>query len=310
MRGGLLTLLALLGSSSVAWAQIQFLPTHRTETNVKVSADEVVARIMSFDQNNDGRVGVAELSERMRPLVSRGDRNGDETLDPGEVRAMALEPVTQTGRLFKTSGGYSFGDDVGLSSRVHIEGALEDLRLTSDKRERALPIVRAYVEQVENTARANLLSQLETLLSFEEFVTVTNLLDAQHHQITLRSSTAQGPRVFRMAAGLGNLTRRLDAMALGAPKNEQARAALEQYKSRIRLGSEDERAELMARLTDVLSEEELDNYNAALQRRPVVANSAAFTIALRDGVTAIRERSGVVPAVLIERLSLEGVITR
>jgi hypothetical protein len=66
----------------------------------------------------------------------------------------------------------------------------------------------------------------------------------------------------------------------------------------------------MARLTGVLSEEELDNYNAALQRRPVVANSAAFTFALRDGVTAIRERSRVVPAVLIERLSVEGVTTR
>jgi hypothetical protein len=67
----------------------------------------------------------------------------------------------------------------------------------------------------------------------------------------------------------------------------------------------------MARLTGVLSEEELDNYNAALQRRPVVANSFPFAMALNGVVTAIRQQNVTVPAVFIEhRLNLEGVNAR
>src|SRR5688572_21493227 len=97
MRRGLLTLLALVGASSPAWAQAQvFSAVGVRETSLKVSADEVVARIMTFDQNNDGRVGVAELSERMRPLVARGDKDGDEALDGAEVRALAVTPVTRS----------------------------------------------------------------------------------------------------------------------------------------------------------------------------------------------------------------------
>ena len=310
MRRGFLTLLVLIGASSTAWAQLQIFPAQSAQPTVRVSADEVVARILTFDQNNDGRVGVTELSERMRPLVERGDRNGDEALDLAEVRALAITPVTQAGRLFTGSGGYSFGDDVGLSSRKHIEGALEDLRLTSDKTERALPIVRSYVEHVENTARASLISRMEALLSPNQLAAFTRALDAQQHQVVLRSNTPQGERVIRIPARAGDLTRRLDGMGLGAPQHEQARAAVDQYKNRIRLGSEDERAELLVRLNDVLSQEELENYDAALQRRPVVANSFPFAMALNGTVPAIREQNVTMPAVFIERLSVGGVDRR
>ena len=303
MRRGLLTLLVLVGASSPAWAQAQFFAVPGSQTNVKVTVDEVVARLMTFDQNTDGRVAIGELSERMRPLVARGDTNGDEALDPTEIHQLAHAPVAQTNGFFKSSGGYSFGDDVGLSSRRHIEGALEDLRLTSDKSDRALPIVRSYIEHVENTARASLLTRMETLLSLEHFVTFSRVLDGQQHQITVRTTVAEGGRVIRMAmAGIGNLTGQLERMALPAQQNEQARAAVEEYKTRVRLGSEAERSELMARLKDVLDDEELENYNAALQRRPVVANS--FAVASLNGVVqGIRDQSvSPVPAVLIERV--------
>jgi hypothetical protein len=310
MRRALLTLLALLGGASAAWAQVQVFPAQGNQTDVKVGVDEIVARLMTFDQNTDGRVALGELSERMRPLVARGDTNGDEALDPLEIHQLANAPV-QPVRVFGSSGGYSFGDDVGLSSRRHIEGALEDLRLTSDKTGRALPIVRSYIEHVENTARAHLLSKMETLLTLEQFVTFSRLLDGQQHQITLRTNAAEGARVFRMAmAGIGNLTRQLEMMALPAPHNEQARAAVEEYQTRVRLGSEAERSELIERLTDVLNDEELENYNAALQRRPVVANSPAFAMRLNGVVQAIREQPGrAVPAVLIERVPV-AVISR
>lgn len=312
MRRGLLTLLALVGASSPAWAQGQFFAVTGSPTNVRVTVDEVVARLMTFDQNTDGRVAIGELSERMRPLVARGDTNGDEALDPMEIHQLAHAPVTQTNRFFGSPGGYSFGDDVGLSSRRHIEGALEDLRLTADKTDRAIPIVRSYVEHIENTARASLLSRMERLLSLEQFVTFSRLLDGQQHQMTFRANVPDGERVVRVMAmaGIGNLTRRLEAMALPAPHNEQARAALEEYKTRVRLGSEAERSELMARLTDVLDDEELENYNAALQRRPVVASASGMAVQLNDSIRALRERTGaVIPAVLIERAPVD-VISR
>jgi hypothetical protein len=314
MRRGLLTLLALVGASSPAWAQAQFFPfAGAQETSVKVSADQVVARIMTFDQNNDGRVAIGELSERMRPLVARGDTNGDEALDPMEIHQLAHAPVAPQTRFFGSPGSYSFGDDVGLSSRRHIEGALEDLRLAADKSDRAMPIVRSYIEHVENTARASLLSRMETLLSLEQFVTFSRLLDGQQHQMTFRSNGPSGERerVFRVMAmaGIGDLTGQLERMALPAPQNEQARAAVEEYKTRVRLGSEAERSELIDRLKNVLDDEELENYNAALQRRPVVANS--FALASLNGVVqGIREQSGgAVPAVLIERIPVD-VISR
>jgi hypothetical protein len=124
MRRGLLTLLALLGGSSPAWAQGQFFAVPGSQTNVtsqtqiKVSVDEVIARLMTFDQNTDGRVAIGELSERMRPLVARGDTNGDEALDPNEIYQLAHAPARQVVRVFGSSGGYSFGDDVGLRCRL------------------------------------------------------------------------------------------------------------------------------------------------------------------------------------------------
>jgi adenosylmethionine-8-amino-7-oxononanoate aminotransferase len=104
-------------------------------------------------------------------------------------------------------------------------------------------------------------------------------------------------------------------MALPAPQNEQARAAVDEYKTRVRLGSAAERAELIARLKDVLDDEELENYDAALQRRPVVASASGVAMQLNQVINEmreVRERSGgiAVPAVLVERVQLEGVLSR
>jgi hypothetical protein len=63
-------------------------------------------------------------------------------------------------------------------------------------------------------------------------------------------------------------------------------------------------------LKDILGAEELDNYRAALGRRPVVANG--FTIAaVNDLVIRSREIIDVVtPAVLIERSLPVGTVSR
>ena len=305
MRRSLLALLALLGSSSLISAQAQFIQV--TPTPDKLDPDAIVARLLNFDQNHDGQVTITELSERMHPLMARGDMNADGALNLSEIRALALSPRTvvqvQGGRGFGPgSGGYSFGDDAGFSSKLHIEGALDDLRLTADKKERALPIVQAYADTVEQAAKADLVRQMEPVLSPQLLATFTTMLDTQQRN---RVVTMKGPgearqvvQVLSMRMG-GDLTRRLEAMQLGTEKTEQAKKAIEDFKARIRLGTEPERAGLLAQLKDVLNAEELENYGAALARRPVVANNVQFVFAsevMRNEIIDVAR-----PAVLIEK---------
>ena len=308
MRRGLLALLALLGAASFASAQVQFL-TQRglPPPPTTVSPDDVVTRLMTFDQNNDGRIAVGELSERMRPLVARGDKNGDSALDRTEIRTMAAAPapaqVSAQRQRILGSGGYGFGDDIGLSSKNHIEGALEDLRLASDTKERALPIVRAYADTVEQAASAELISRMEPLLSLDQLATFTTALSRQQgRQITLKSPTGEIRTLFVVrGGGGGDLTSRVEAMQLGAAKTEQAKQAIEDFKARTRLGTEPERSGLLAQLKDMLTGEELDNYSAALARRPVVATGlqlaarANFTVRGADIIDVVK------PAVLIDK---------
>ena len=90
-------------------------------------------------------------------------------------------------------------------------------------------------------------------------------------------------------------------MNLGEARTEQAHKAIDQFKTRLRLGDELDRAGLLARLKTILSPEELQNYGAALARRPVVANGAPF-FAANEAVIRLREQIDVVrPAVLIEQ---------
>lgn len=309
MRRGLLALLALLGGSSFASAQVQFLPAQRglPLPATTVSPDDVVTRLMTFDQNNDGRVAIGELSERMRPLVSRGDKNGDGVLDRVEIRTMAVAPppaqVPQQNQRIFGSGGYGFGDNAGLSSKNHIEGALEDLRLASATKERALPIVRAYADTVEQAASAELISRMEPLLSLEQLATFTTALSRQQgRQIALKSPTGEVRTLVVVRGGVGgDLTSRVEAMQLGTARTEQAKQAIEDFKARTRLGTEPERSGLLAQLKDILTVEELDNYGAALGRRPVVASGgqlaalAGFNVRSADIIDVVR------PAVLIEK---------
>jgi hypothetical protein len=319
MRRGLLVLLSLLVASSMASAQAQVahaVTVKAVDTaTTKASPDDVITRLMTFDHNNDGRIAISELSERMRPLVARGDRNGDEALDRSEIQALAVAPpvvAPSQNRRFVAGqgGGYSFGDVDSLSSKNHIEGALEDLRLAADTKDRALPIVRSYAETVEAAARAELSSRLEPLLSPEQFGVISSILNAEpRRQITIKNPTGEQRTVF-FSNARGDLIQRVDAMNLGAARTEQAHKAIDQFKTRLRLGDELDRAGLLARLKDILNPEDLENYGAALARRPVVANGPAF-FAMNEPVVRLREQIDVVrPAVLIDPLFPVGATFR
>ena len=72
--------------------------------NPAVNPDIVIARLMTFDRDNDGRLVKSELPERMQNLLA-ADASGDQALDRDEIRAMARPaPPRQSPRPFRDSG--------------------------------------------------------------------------------------------------------------------------------------------------------------------------------------------------------------
>lgn len=53
------------------------------------NAEEMLARVLSFDKNKDGKLTKEELPERMQGMIERGDANGDGALDKEELKKLA-----------------------------------------------------------------------------------------------------------------------------------------------------------------------------------------------------------------------------
>ena len=109
----------------------------------RVSVETVVAHVLTFDVDGDGRVRAGELPERMIPLIGRGDRNGDQALDANEVAAVVRNPLPQgRGRIVSTP--------VRTDQRSEPfrrpppggpEGLLSDLKLPAARAEAAVAIL-------------------------------------------------------------------------------------------------------------------------------------------------------------------------
>jgi hypothetical protein len=137
------------------------------------------------------------------------------------------------------------------------------------------------------------------------------MLDTQQRRfVTTQNAPGAARQVVQvLAMRMGaSLTRGIDAMQLGPEKTEQAKKTIEDFKARTRLGTERERSGLLAQLKDILSAEELENYGAALARRPVVASAAQFVLA--NDVVRKQVNDAVRPAVLIEKEFLPVVSVR
>lgn len=267
MRRVPLSIVMLLACPLIAFAQ--------DASAQEVSADpaRVLARLMTFDRNQDGRLVESELPERMRSVLSR-DINHDRALDRDEILAIAnvtrAAPAATVPPFPHGGNGYVFGDQASLSTRPHVEGALEDLRLETSTHERALGIVRSFMTRLEEDARAELLKELEAVLTPFELNQVKAVLE---RQLSDRGTM----QIVRPDGGVLNVSRFFVpdpaqiVQSAGADRSKQARglAAVERFKARIRPGDA-ERAVLLEGLRGVLSAEEIDNFGAALQRRPLV----------------------------------------
>jgi hypothetical protein len=229
---------------------------------------DVIERMLAFDADRDGRVTAQELPERMQPLVARGDADHDNALDLTEIRSLAYgtNTLAQVRQFVHPGGGYGFADEDSVSSLSHVVGALDDLRLASTTQEKASPIVTAFAEALDADAQAELLRTMEPLLSTAQAADLRNALDPRNAQKVFFSANAkQAPQVLMVGA---NLARRVDQYQLAPAPREQAVAALERFKNRLRI-NESDRSALLAQMDGILSAEERDDFRAALERRPV-----------------------------------------
>jgi hypothetical protein len=283
-------LLTLLAFTTMASAQTvtPFNPSHPTSSTgvplPPVSPEMVLARMMSFDRNDDGLVSKGELPERMQSLLV-GDVTRDEALDGNEIRSLAASRPAAAAATVPGfpggGGGYTFGDQIGLSTRSHVEGALDDLRLQASTRERALPIITAFIDALEADASAVLLKELEAFATPEQLASFKGALD---RQISGRREFESLVNRFGSNAKFvmkgSDLAPAILAFQLPPWQTRVALTALEGFKARIRVDDADRSALLLA-LKDVLSNDDRENFGAALRRRPLV-KADGLTVDVRN----------------------------
>lgn len=240
----------------------------------KATVDEVAARIMIFDRDHDGLIVKDELIERMQDLVTRGDSNGDGALDGGEIHMLAMSPATAAVQGFPGHGGYSFSDQPGSSSRLHFEGALDDLRLASETRDEALALVQTFVKSHEASVSASLLKEMETVLTPEQLAEFKKALGNQGQVRVFRAGNDSTPMVFFMGT---DLDRVIQKYKLWPEQSRVALAAIEQFKARFRPGAA-EKSALVEQMKDVLSDDERANFQAALDRRPLTKGGIEMSL--------------------------------
>jgi hypothetical protein len=133
-----------------------------------LGVDDAVARLMAFDKNKDGKITRDELPERMQFLIDLGDTNKDGALDRDEIKQLATSRATSRRR-----DGPDFAP-------LGIERIVDDLKLSGNKKDRAIAAVQAHEEKVRKLteqARAELLRIMKEILSEDEWKDFKAALD-------------------------------------------------------------------------------------------------------------------------------------
>jgi hypothetical protein len=272
MRYVLLVPLAVVSFASVVSAQTARL------FNPVGDPDIVVARLMTFDRNNDGLVAKEELPDRMRPLLG-GEVGRDGALDRSEILAMVAVPrpvMTAIGGGLPRPGGYTFGDQFELSSRSHILDSLDDLRLPESRRAHALAVVRPFIDSLEAQATTTLLNDLEVFISEDQAARLRAVIDRQLAMTPASVAKFDGSKVGQFVIVRPDLALSINQLRLPNWQNALALDALRRFKERLRLGEAD-RTVLIEYLKGIISDEERENFSAALVRRPLVKAGGVTT---------------------------------
>jgi len=259
------------------------------------SADTVLARLMSFDRNDDGRLMRDELPERMHNLMARGDASSDGVLDHAELLRLATTPGPQLQvRLGLQAERYGFRDGFSFEDTTsQLDNALDDLRLSASVREEADDIVWAFQTAAANRPMQDLLAEMAQVLTSEQLNDFKAAIDRQTLSVP---AIRQGSATFfgaTAAEAVGKpivtahlrmaplqLEGYLDRYGLTSAQRGRAVAAIGRFNARIPgRWTDDERSALLEQLRDVLNDEQRDDLHAALQRRHAVKLSEGVLVA-------------------------------
>jgi hypothetical protein len=190
--------LTLAGAAVAQPPEQRQVPLRGLDRPAPITVDDVVARLMAFDKNKDGKLTKDELPERMHHLIELGDTNKDGALDKDEIKKLATTLATAprgpgapraitldradfrrgpVGGGFGVRGDIRFGPGPGPGA---IEGVVDDLKLPGKKKDQAMAAVKAHQEKVRklmDQARAQLLQRMKEILSEEELKDFEAALD-------------------------------------------------------------------------------------------------------------------------------------
>lgn len=282
MRRQSVLLMTLLTLGVIAPAQAQ-LATIAIPPPPQMTPDTVVARLMTFDTNHDGKVARAELPERMQPLLSRGNVNDDDALDPSELRRLAQAPPPLVNARVQP-GRYGFLDEgFQFDSKLHIEGALDDMRLAGATREKAFEIASGFQEGRTARAAADLMAAMSRLLNPAQLAEFKDAFDRkpagvpaiQVGGVTFFGATPQEAAGQRKVVSHVIVTgfepaRVIQRAELSDAARQEAMKAIDEYQARLSGRLVDaERHALLDDLRGVLDDQQRDDLRAALERRPL-----------------------------------------
>jgi hypothetical protein len=238
-----------------------------------VTEAAVVDRVIAFDRDGDGRVDRSELIDRMQHLVSRGDADGDGALDAPEIRTLArMPPAVATGG-FPIHVIYQIQQESWFPTRKHVRGAIDDLKLSSEARDRALAVAEAHEEQLEAVERetsAKLLLDMQDILPPHQLSRLRSALQTRSG-FQAMTVTSAGDGTARIAVLGANLARHIEQFGLTPSANSKAHAAVARYQAALTRRGEDERAVLVGRMRGIMTGEERESFDASLQRRSALA---------------------------------------
>jgi hypothetical protein len=291
MRRQFVFVMTLLTWSVTAPARAQFVNIASPQP-AQMSPDVIVARLMSFDINHDGKVARAELPERMQPLLTRGDVGEDDALDGTELRRLAETPPPVINARVQP-GRYGFIDEgFGFDSTQHIDGAIDDLRLASATREKAMAVAKTFQEGRTARANADLIATMTKLLNPVQLAEFKDAFDGK--PLSVPAIQVGGVMFFgataQEAAGQRAVLTRVRSMSFEPARviqradlpdsvRQEAMEAIEQYQARMsgRLVDVDRHA-LLHQLRDLLDDQQRDDLRAALERRPLAKQGASVQV--------------------------------
>jgi len=161
--------------------------------DVRLSVDDIVARIMAFDKNKDGKVTKDELPERMRHRIDLGDTNKDGALDKEEIMKFATKLAAAPGESglssivesdFRPEGGVGRPGPGPGPGRIEV--VVNDLKLSGKKKELAIAAARAhqeYVRMLMEQARGELFQKMKEILTEEELKDFAAALDRPRDEV-------------------------------------------------------------------------------------------------------------------------------